>query len=49
MKFVQLIEYNMKNIFLEKSCTECGEEISPGPFSEKIKIEHIFGSKSKVL
>ena len=22
---------------------------SPGPFSEKIKIEHIFGSKSKAL
>ena len=26
MKFVQLIEYNMRNIFLEKSYTKCGEE-----------------------
>ena len=24
MKFGQLIEYNMRNIFLEKSYTECG-------------------------
>ena len=26
MKFVQLIEYNMTNIFLEISYTKCGEE-----------------------
>ena len=26
MKFGQLIEYNMRNIFLEKSYTKCGEE-----------------------
>ena len=25
MKFGQLIEYNMRNIFLEKSYTECDE------------------------
>ena len=24
-KFGQLIEYNLKNVFLEKSYTECGE------------------------
>ena len=24
MKFSQLIEYNMRNIFLEKSFTKCG-------------------------
>ena len=29
MKFSQLIEYNMKNIFLEKSYTKCGGETSP--------------------
>ena len=34
MKLSQLIEYNMKNIFLEKSYTECGRETSPRPFSE---------------
>ena len=38
MKFGQLIEYNMRNVFLEKSYTECGEETSPRPFSEKIKL-----------
>ena len=27
MKSDQLIEYNMKNIFLEKSWTKCGGEI----------------------
>ena len=38
MKFVQLIEYNMRNIFLEKSYTKCGGETSPRPFSEKLKL-----------
>ena len=35
MKFSQLIERNMRNIFLEKSYTECDGEISPRLFSEK--------------
>ena len=38
-KFCQLIEYNMRNIFLEKSYTICG-----GETIFKIKIEHISGS-----
>ena len=38
MKFGQLIEYNMKNIFLEKSCTKCGGETSLRPFSKKLKL-----------
>ena len=38
MKFGQLIEYNMRSVFLEKSYTECGEETIPRPFSEKIKL-----------
>ena len=29
MKFGQLLEYNMTNIFLEKSYTKCGGETSP--------------------
>ena len=33
MKFGQLIEYNMGNIFLEKSCTKYGGKTSPRPFS----------------
>ena len=32
MKFRQLIEYNMKNIFLEKSYTKCGGETIPTLF-----------------
>ena len=40
MKFGQLIECDMRNIFLEKSFTKCGGEIEIG----KIKIEHISGS-----
>ena len=30
--FGQLIGYNMRNIFLKKSYSKCGEEASPGPF-----------------
>ena len=32
MKFGQLIEYNIRNIFLEKSYTKCGGESIPRPF-----------------
>ena len=32
MKFGQLIEYNMRNIFLQKLSTKCGRETSPRPF-----------------
>ena len=34
MKFGQLIEYNMRNVFLEKSYTKCDGETSPKPFSK---------------
>ena len=44
MKFGQLKEYNMRNIFPEKSYTKCVGETSPKPFSEKNKIEYISGS-----
>ena len=44
MKFEQLVKYNMKNIFLQKSYTKCGEEtIFPDPFL-KTKIEYISAS-----
>ena len=36
MKFGQLIEYNMKNMFLEKSYAKCGGETSSKPFSGKL-------------
>ena len=42
MKLGQLIEYNMRNIFLEKSYTKCCGETTPRQFLE-IKIEHISG------
>ena len=35
MNFGQLIECNMRNIFLEKWYTKFGGEASPWPFSEK--------------
>ena len=34
MKFGHLIEYNMGNILLEKSCTNYGGETSPRHLSE---------------
>ena len=38
MKFGQLIEYNMRNIFLQKSCTKYGGETILRPFSKKSKL-----------
>ena len=38
MKFGQLIEYNMTNIFPEKLSTKCGGKTSHRPFSEKLKF-----------
>ena len=38
MKFGQLIDYNLGNIFLEKSYTKYGGETSSRPFSEKLKL-----------
>ena len=32
MKFSQLIEHKMRNIFLKKSFIKCGGETSPRPF-----------------
>ena len=38
MKFGQLIEYNMRKIFLETSYTKCCGETSPRSFSGKSKL-----------
>ena len=38
MKFGQLIEYNMRNIFFEKSYTKCGENTISRPFSKMPKL-----------
>ena len=38
MKFAQLTEYNIRNIFLEKSYTKWGGETIPRPFSKNSKL-----------
>ena len=43
MKLGQLIQYNMRNVFLEKSYTKCGGETSLRHFSEKSKLSISLG------
>ena len=38
LTFGQLIKYNMRNIFLNKSCTKYAGETIPSPFSKKSKL-----------
>ena len=38
MKLGQLIDYDIKNIFLEKPYATCGGETSASSFSEKLKF-----------
>ena len=38
MKFGQLIEYNMRNMFLRKPYTKCVGETIPRPFSGKSNL-----------
>ena len=38
MKIGQLIECNMRNIFLEKLYTKCDGETTPRSFSKKLKL-----------
>ena len=38
VRFDQLAEYNMRNIFLEKSYTKCGVGTITRPFSKKSKL-----------
>ena len=37
-KFGQLIEHNLKNIFVEKSYTKCAAETIPRPLSKISKL-----------
>ena len=48
MKFGQLIDYNIRNIFLEKPYTKRGAETSPRPFSEKWKLSISLDQLAKV-
>ena len=38
MIFVQSIEYNMRNIFLENHTQNCGGKTTPRPLSKKSKL-----------
>ena len=49
MKFGQLIECNMRNIFVEISCTKCDGETSPRLFSEKLNLSISSDQWSKVF
>ena len=49
MKFGQLIEYNMRNIFPEKLYTKCDRETIPRHFSEKSKLSISLDQYCKVL
>ena len=49
MKFGHLIEYNVRNIFLEKSFIKCCEETIPRPCSKKSKLSISLDQWSKVL
>ena len=49
MKFGQLIEYNMRSIFAEKSYTKCDGETIRRPFSKNPKWSISLDQYSKVL
>ena len=49
MKFGQLIEYNMRTMFHEKSYTKCGKEAIPRSLSKKSKLSVPLDEYSKVL
>ena len=49
MKLGQLINYNIRNIFLDKSYTKCGEEASPRAFYEKSKLSVSVDQQSEML
>ena len=48
MKFNQLIDYNVRNIFLEKSYTKCDRETRARPFSKKLKLSISLDQESNV-
>ena len=49
MKFGQLKQYYMKNIFLEKSHTKCDRETIPKPSFKKSKLSISPDQKSKAF
>ena len=49
MNFGHLIEYNKKNIFVEKSYTKCDEEAILRHFFKKLKLNISVDQSSNVL
>ena len=49
MKLGQVIEYNMTNIFVEKSYKKCAVDTIPGPLSKKSKLSISLDQQCKVL
>ena len=49
IKFCQLIEYNMRNIFFKKSHRKWGRKNIPKPFSKKSKLSISVDEYSKAL
>ena len=49
MKFGQLVEYNMRNIFVKESYVKCTGETIPRPFSKKLKLKIFLDQQCKVL
>ena len=49
MKFGHVIEYSLRNIFVEKSYTKCAAETIPRPLSKKSKLSISLDQYCKVL
>ena len=49
MKLDQLIEYTMRNIFVEKSCTKFARQIILRPLSKKTKLSISLDRLCKIL
>ena len=49
MKFSQLIEYKVRNIFLGKPCTKCGVEASPKFFYIKSNFSITLDQQSEMF
>ena len=48
-KFGQLIEYTMRNVFLEESRAKCREEASLRPFYKKSKLSFSLDEQSGMV
>ena len=49
MEFCQLIEYNMRNVFAEKSYRKCAGETITRPLSKKSKLRISLDQQCKAL